>query len=230
MNKKKFWFVNSVLVVVVCFVFAFSLILPVVEDEEVYTNAPVYNGSSDTNVSLMVNVYWGTEYIDEMLDIFSSEGVKTTFFVGGSWVEKNPEVLRRIYASGHEIGNHGYFHRDHKNISEKSNKEEITACHNIVKAIIGVDMTLFAPPSGSFSSNTLDIATNLGYNTIMWSKDTIDWRDKDQEVIIKRATENVVGGDLILMHPTKETVGGLKTIISTLKQKGLNVAPVSGVI
>ena len=230
MNKRKFWFINSVLVAIVCSVFAFSLILPIVEESDVYTNAPVYNGSSETNVSLMVNVYWGTEYIDQMLEIFDSEGVKTTFFVGGSWVEKNPDVLKRIYNAGHEIGNHGYFHKDHKNISNKNNKEEIMACHNIVKAVIGVEMTLFAPPSGSFSSNTLDIAADLGYNTIMWSKDTIDWRDKDVGVIVKRATVNVAGGDLILMHPTKSTVDGLKDIITTLKRKGLIVTPVSGVI
>ena len=97
MNKKSFWLINICLVVLICSVFTFSLVLPVVKDEEVYTNAPVYNGSSDTNVSLMVNVYWGTEYIDTMLNIFYEEDVKTTFFVGGTWVEKNPDVLKRIY-------------------------------------------------------------------------------------------------------------------------------------
>ena len=230
MNKKSFWLINIFLVVIICSVFTFSLVLPVVKDEEVYTNAPVYNGSSDTNVSLMVNVYLGTEYIDTMLNIFYEEDVKTTFFVGGTWVEKNPDVLKRIYEFGHEIGNHGYFHKDHKLLNEKRNKEEIVSCHNIVKAVIGIDMTLFAPPSGSFNANTLDIASNLGYNTIMWSKDTIDWRDKNQQLIVKRATENVVGGDLILMHPTKDTVDGLRTIITTLKQKGLTITPVSNVI
>lgn len=230
MNKKSFWLINIFLVVIICSVFTFSLVLPVVKDEEVYTNAPVYNGSSDTNVSLMVNVYWGTEYIDTMLNIFYEEDVKTTFFVGGTWVEKNPDVLKKIYEFGHEIGNHGYFHKDHKLLNEKRNKEEIVSCHNIVKAVIGIDMTLFAPPSGSFNANTLDIASNLGYNTIMWSKDTIDWRDKNQQLIVKRATENVVGGDLILMHPTKDTVDGLRTIITTLKQKGLTITPVSNVI
>lgn len=230
MNKKVYWLVNTFLVVVVFSVLGFSMILPVVKDEEIYTNAPVYNGTSETNVSLMVNVYWGTEYIEEMLRIFDEENVKTTFFIGGSWAEKNQEVLKSIFNAGHEIGNHGYFHKDHKKLSEKRNKEEIIACHNMVKAIIGIDMNLFAPPSGSFNKNTLDIATDLGYNTIMWSKDTIDWRDRDQQLIIKRSTENVRGGDLILMHPTKETVESLKTIITTLKMKGLTITPVSKVI
>ena len=100
----------------------------------------------------------------------------------------------------------------------------------MVKGILGVDMNLFAPPSGSFSANTLDIATELGYNTIMWSKDTIDWRDKDESLIFNRATQNVVGGDLILMHPTQASASVLERIIVEIKRKGLNITPVSLVL
>ena len=112
----------------------------------------------------------------------------------------------------------------------KINKNEIENCHKIVKAVLGVDMNLFAPPSGSFSAYTLDIPQEIGYNTIMWSLDTIDWRDKDVSLIVKRATEKACGGDLILMHPTKETLEALPTIIDKLLLKGLTVAKVSEVL
>ena len=70
----------------------------------------IYNGNRSSNkVSLMINVYWGTEYLDDMISIFEKYGVKTTFFVGGQWVEKEPEMLNKIISKGHEIGNHGYF-------------------------------------------------------------------------------------------------------------------------
>ena len=190
--------------------------------------APYYHGNTDRkNVTLMVNVYWGTEYLEDMLATFKEYGVKTTFFVGGSWAEKNPEMLEKIYADGHEIGNHGYFHLDHKKISDEKNTEEILVCESMVKSIIGVKTTLFAPPSGSFSKQTLSIAKDLGYQTIMWSKDTIDWRDKDEGLVFSRATKNLKGGDLILMHPTEHTKNALKKILDYYRENGFSAVTVS---
>ena len=88
-------------------------------------------------------------------------------------------------------------------------------------------MTLFAPPSGAFNKHTSYIAKNLGYKTIMWSKDTIDWRDQDENLIFSRATKNCESGDLILMHPTKATAQALDKVIKFYKEKGLNVDTVS---
>lgn len=193
-------------------------------------NSPISKGKSETKVSLMVNVYWGTEYIPEMLEIFKKHQVKTTFFVGGMWACENESVLKAIYNAGHEIGNHGYYHKDHKKIDYNRNKQEMEITHKVVKEILGYDMTLFAPPSGSYGNDTLKAAQEMGYRTIMWTLDTIDWRDQDQSLIIKRATSKIDGGSLVLMHPTKATVGALDEIISVIKQKGLTVAPVSEVI
>lgn len=192
--------------------------------------APITKGDSKTKVSLMVNVYWGTEYIDEMLQIFDKYGARTTFFVGGMWACENEDVLKEIYLRGHEIGNHGYYHKDHKQIDYARNKQEIEVTHKVVKEILGVDMTLFAPPSGSYGDNTLAVASELGYQTIMWTFDTIDWRDQNEALITKRATQKISGGSLVLMHPTKATVGALDEILNLIVSKGLTVAPVSEVI
>ena len=88
-------------------------------------------------------------------------------------------------------------------------------------------MNLFAPPSGAYSSITLDVAESLGYKTIMWSKDTIDWRDHDASLILKRATTNLNNGDLILMHPTEATVQALSDIIASIKSQGFEIITVS---
>lgn len=192
--------------------------------------APLYRGSSEDKVSLMINVYWGTEYIEPMLDVLKEKGVKTTFFVGGMWVAENEKLLKRIYEDGHEIGNHGYYHKDHKKLSDKRCEEEISITHKLVSEVIGVEMNLFAPPSGSYGSNTVKIAEKLGYQTIMWSLDTIDWRDKNTELIYKRATEKIKGGDLVLMHPTADTLEALERIIDTISEKGLTVSTVTEVL
>ncbi|MDR3317820.1 MAG: polysaccharide deacetylase family protein [Clostridiales bacterium] len=188
----------------------------------------IYRGNPSKNrVSLMINVYWGTEYIAGMLDILEREGVKATFFVGGSWVAGNEETFMRIYKAGHEIGNHGYFHKDHKQISEARNREEIEVCGGLVERVSGYKMELFAPPSGSFGKITLRVADSLGYKTVLWSKDTVDWRDKDADLVYNRATRKLANGDLILMHPTEHTLKALKKIITTIKEQGFVPTTVS---
>lgn len=188
----------------------------------------IYSGNRESKkISLMINVYWGSEYIEDMLDIFEEYSVKTTFFVGGQWVEKEPELLNLIVSRGHEIGNHGYLHKEQEYLNYDQNYDEISINHKLVKTLTGIDMSLFAPPSGSFNKSTLKASSNLGYTTIMWSKDTIDWRDKDSNLIFNRATSKVTGGELILAHPTECTLKALPLILEFYKLNNLFVTTVS---
>lgn len=194
-----------------------------------YNNPKViYSGNSDSKkVSFMINVYWGNECIDDILCILKENEVKTTFFVGGSWAVKYPEILKKIYANGHEIANHGYFHKDQDKLSYQQNYDEIKKCHEVIKSIIDVDMNLFAPPSGAFNKSTLEACENLGYKAIMWTYDTIDWRDKDADLIYKRATKDLKGGNLILSHPTEHTLKALPKILKFYKDNGFTATTVS---
>lgn len=187
---------------------------------------PVYKGNSADAVCLMINVYWGTEYIDGILETLHKYNATTTFFVGGCWAVKNPDVLKKIVEHGHEIGNHGYFHKQHSKLTAEQNETEIASCGKVVYQLTGTTCTLFAPPSGDFGKKTLAAAKKLGYRTIMWSRDTIDWRDKDSELVFTRATKDVSGGDFILMHPTAHTLSALDKILRYYKKVGLRVAPV----
>ena len=191
----------------------------------------IYHGNLDkNNVSLMINVYWGTEYIQPMLDIMEEKEVKCTFFVGGMWASKNGELMQKILDDGHELGNHGYYHKDHDKITKEKNEQEIYQTHEIVKALTGVEMNLFAPPSGAYNQTTLDVAKNYGYQTIMWTKDTVDWRDKNTSLIYNRAIKNARNGDLILMHPTLNTVEALGDIIDFYKSSDFALTTVSQTI
>ena len=190
-----------------------------------------YNGDQNSNnVTLMVNVYWGTEYLDSMLETFKENDVKTTFFIGGTWAVMNEDYLKKFDEDGHEIANHGYHHKDHDKLDQAGNLNEIKTTHSIVKNLLGKDMNLFAPPSGAYDKLTVSCAESLGYKTIMWTRDTIDWRDHDENLIYSRAVKNVKGGDLILMHPTEATAKALPRIIKTIKEKGLNLTTVSQTI
>ena len=191
-------------------------------------NGVYYSGNEDSNkISLMINVYWGTEYLDGMLEILDKYDVKTTFFVGGTWAVKESDMLEKIYESGHEIGNHGYSHKDQDKLSREQNQKEILMTHNIVDELLGFEMNLFAPPSGAYSKTTVEVANELSYRTIMWTRDTIDWRDKHADLIYSRAVKDAKGGDLVLLHPTEKTLEALEQIIITLQEKGLKITTVS---
>jgi peptidoglycan/xylan/chitin deacetylase (PgdA/CDA1 family) len=188
----------------------------------------IYNGDrGKNNVAITFNVYENTEIVEKILDKLKEEGKKATFFVGGVWADDNASTLIRILEEGHELGNHGYFHKDHKKLNYEQNKSEIQSNHLIVKSFTGYEMTLFAPPSGSCSKTTLEVCSSLNYKTIMWSKDTIDWRDSDINLIVKRATKNVIGGDIILMHPKSHTLSALDQIIKIYEEKKLQLVTVS---
>lgn len=140
-------------------------------------------------------------------------------------------MLKAIYKSGHQIGNHGYRHIDYDKLSYEGNREEILKAHNIVYDILGVEPIYFAPPSGAYNDNTVKAAKDLNYDIIMWSVDTIDWReDSTKEKIINRVVSKIHDSAIVLMHPTKETVKSLPEIISYLFEKGYKIGTISDVI
>ncbi|MDD2227111.1 MAG: polysaccharide deacetylase family protein [Clostridia bacterium] len=220
---------NLVIVAVLITVFAFSYAGGTLRvfNSEVGTQA-IYQGNVEgKNVALMINVYWGDEFIQPLLDVIEDKQVKCTFFVGGVWAAVNEDLIKEIIEKNCEIGNHGYLHKSQDKLSEQESHNEINKTHQIIKSTTGIEMKLFAPPSGAYTNKTVEIAKDLGYKTIMWTRDTIDWRDQDENLIYTRAIKNVQGGDLILMHPTGATLKAFPRIIDYLKKNNFNVTTVS---
>ena len=232
MNKKGFFqsVIANVVLIAVFFVVALVGFLPE-SATPIWSTKNIkayYNGNQSKRcVSIMFNVYENTQVVNAIIDVLNERGIKATFFVGGCWADDNAQTLVRLVNDGHEIANHGYFHKDHKKLNYQQNAEEIRLTASIVKALCGYETKLFAPPSGSYSQTTLQVAEDLGYKTIMWSKDTIDWRDSDQKKLIERATKNATGGDLVLMHPKEHTLKALPKILDYYYSIGLNVVTVS---
>ncbi len=187
----------------------------------------VYQGNSADGVSLMINVYWGTEEVYGILDVLETYGATATFFIGGSWADDNVAALKAIRDKGHEIGSHGYFHRDHSKLNREENIEEIRRSVEFISLAADVTVTLFAPPSGAYNDTVVEAAESMGLKTILWSRDTIDWRDKNESDCFTRATKDVKGGDLILMHPMEHTLAALPKILDYYKEHGLKTVTVS---
>ncbi|MFW5787272.1 MAG: polysaccharide deacetylase family protein, partial [Halanaerobiales bacterium] len=154
-------------------IISYDLIVPV-QTEPV---TPYYHGTRGlNNIALTVNVDWGEEYIPDMLEVLSEYNIKATFFVTGKWVEKNPELLKKIHDKGHEIGNHGYLHLHPADLSPSSLHKLIKKNEDLIYKLTGKQTKLFAPPYGEVNDKIVKSASDIGYKTIMWSADTIDWQ------------------------------------------------------
>lgn len=193
---------------------------------------PIYRGNPNKSaVSFMINVAWGNEYLDKMLDTLDQYHVKTTFFLDGSWVKRYPDLALKIKERGHEIGNHAYSHPDMAKLGAERIRQEIGRTQDIIEKTTGVKPDLFAPPSGSFTNQVVQIAHNdFKMKTILWTADTVDWRKPSVETVIQRIEPKLDKGVLVLMHPTAASSGALEMLIKLANKRGLRVTTVSEVI
>jgi peptidoglycan-N-acetylglucosamine deacetylase len=189
---------------------------------------PIYRGNpAKKQMSLMINVAWGTEYLAEILAILDKNSVKATFFLDGSWTAKNGEIAKKIVEKGHEIGNHAYTHPDMAKLGSQRTMQEIVRTNDVIQKATGIRPKLFAPPSGSYSDLTVKTAHGQGMRTIMWTLDTVDWRRPPAATILSRIVPKAQNGALVLMHPTEPTVVALRTMIPELEKKGYRLVTVS---
>ncbi|UCZ51677.1 polysaccharide deacetylase family protein [Bacillus shivajii] len=189
--------------------------------------APIYRGNSEKKMaSFMINVAWGNEYIPEILKTLNDNNIKSTFYLDGSWVKNNPKLAKMIEEEGHEIGNHAYSHPNMKNLSKSRIEEEIVKTNEIIKATLNEKPEWFAPPSGSYRQDVVDVAREHGLYTILWTVDTVDWKKPNHTEMANRVIRKTEAGSLILMHPTSSTVKGLQMMIDGIEKKGLTLGTV----
>ena len=188
---------------------------------------PIYRGNPKKPMAaIMINVAWGNEYLEPMLGTLDKEGVKATFFLDGSWLKKYPELAKEIQKRGHEIENHAYSHPNMSQLNTERATLEIVKTKELLKSTLAINNTWFAPPSGDYNQRTVEIAANQGLKTVLWTVDTVDWKNPDPAAVIAKIASKAGPGSLILMHPTPSSKASLQGIIRTLKQKGLKVGTV----
>ncbi|MDF2961551.1 MAG: polysaccharide deacetylase [Paenibacillus sp.] len=192
---------------------------------------PIYRGNPEKPmVSLMINVAWGNEYIPHILKVLEQHNVKTTFFFDGSWLKKNVDVAKEIASHGHELSNHAYSHKNMSQLGRNQAIAEISKTEKLLQSQLNVQNSLFAPPSGDYDMETVQIAHELKLKTILWTLDTLDWRNPTPDSIVQKIDRKVQSGYLILMHPTKSSSQALDGMIRAIERKGLRIGTVSEVI
>ncbi len=189
---------------------------------------PYYHGPTDKQqVALKINVAWGEEQLPEILDILDEYEATATFFFAGKWVKKFPKLTQEVKKRGHELGNHGFKHAHPTQLSREELTELIKKNERLIKETTGYQTNLFAPPYGEVNDKVVKTADEIGYKTVLWSADTIDWQRPAPEVIVNRVKDRVEQGGIILMHPTKPTVKALPEIITNLREKNYKLVTIS---
>lgn len=190
--------------------------------------SPIYKGNPEKPmVTFLINVAWGNEFILPILETLKKHDVKATFFFDGSWTKKNPDLAKAIYNDQHEIGNHAYSHPNLASSSNEKTMQELKMTNEIIEETLKIKPKWFAPPSGSFKDATVKIAHKLDMFTILWTVDTVDWRNPNSSQMVGRVVSEVQNGTMILMHPTKPTAEGLEQMIIEIQKKGYELGTVS---
>lgn len=190
---------------------------------------PIYCVQTDEKrIAISFDAAWGADRTDELLTILDEYDVKTTFFLVAFWLERYPEVAARIAAAGHEIGNHSATHPHMNSLSAEQIKFELETTHQLIKETTQQEASLFRPPFGEYNNLLIDTVEQLGYRTIQWSIDSLDWRPVTATDIVQRVTTKIAPGAIVLFHNNAEhTPEALRPILDFCRQEGYEVVPIS---
>ena len=179
--------------------------------EELAEYGACYVGDTEKKVIyLTFDCGYENGYTERILDVLKKHRAPAAFFVVGHMVESAPDVVRRMAAEGHIVGNHTYHHPDMSAIAgQEAFSQELTSLEELYREATGREMSRFyRPPQGKYSVENLKQAQALGYRTVFWSLAYVDWYTDDQptaEEAFSKLIPRVHDGAIVLLHSTSRT-------------------------
>ena len=165
----------------------------------------------------------------DILDTLKEKNVRAVFFVTYDYCKRNPELVRRMIAEGHTVGNHTWSHPSLPDCSPDELYSELSLLHDYVKKEFGYEMYVMRPPMGEFSERVLACAKDLGYTTVLWSFAYPDWdvnNQPDKDAAFKKITGKTHNGAVYLLHAVSETNSAiLGDVLDFWKDSGYSVSP-----
>ena len=199
---------------------------------QVKRSFPIYSVEREEKLlSISFDCAWGTEHTDAILSALEAENVRATWFMVEFWTTKYPDYVRKIDEKGHEIGTHSRTHSNMSALSKESIVDEIKTSSAVITAITGKKVNLFRPPYGDYDDLVVDTLAQMGYYTIQWDVDSLDWKDLSAGEISSRIIGQAGKGRIILCHNNgKHTAEALPVVLSTLKNQGYTFVPIGELI
>ena len=145
-----------------------------------------------------------------ILDALQKHQAPATFFVVGNFLSDQPDLVKRMAAEGHIVGNHTWSHPDMSKIStQEAFSEELNRVSTLYQETTGQEMVKFyRPPQGKYSEQNLQMANARGYKTCFWSLAYVDWYVNDQptrDQAFSKLLPRVHPGAIVLLHSTSRT-------------------------
>ena len=163
---------------------------------------------------------------EKILDILKQQNVPAAFFLVGNYLEKNADLVRRMVAEGHTVGNHTMHHWDMSKLSDKEAfTRELTDLEDLFRDVTGKELPkYYRPPQGIYSEENLKMAKELGYRTVFWSLAYVDWKNDAQptkEEAFRKLLPRIHPGAVVLLHSTSQTNAAiLEELIGKWKEEG----------
>ena len=191
---------------------------------------PVLNHLPTSDVSITFDDGPNPDATPVILDVLKREGVKATFFILGRHADRWPELVKRVADEGHQVGNHGYFHRKLHRRTPGYVRDDLTRGTESIERACGIRPKVFRAPHGFRSPWVTPIANSLGQRTIGWSLGVWDSARPGADEIVRRSLEGMHAGSILLLHDgdgydidgdRTQTADALPGIIKGLRAKGL---------
>ena len=196
-------------------------------------NAYFIGDTTQNTIYLTFDCGYENGNTEPILDAMKKHDVKATFFVVGNFLETSPEIVKRMIAEGHTVGNHTYHHLDMSSISSMDAfKKETQDVENLFEQITGTPITKFyRPPQGKYNIENLKMAQELGYHTFFWSLAYVDWyQDKQptKDEAFGKLLKRIHPGAIVLLHSTSSTNAQiLDELLTKWEEMGYTIKPLT---
>lgn len=181
-------------------------------------------------VCLTFDISWGEKTLPFVLKVLAEHQVPATFFLSGPWAVRHPEAVRTIDNGAHEIASHGDRHINLSEYPKEVVQKNIAQAHQDLLTVARRVAPFFRPPNGDYDDIVIDTARELGFETVIWSVDSLDWKNPGPNYMIQRVLSKTNPGAIILCHASdssKEIHLALPGIITGLRSKGYKFVTLS---
>ncbi len=166
-------------------------------------------------------------YTPKILDVLKENNIKSIFFITGSYLNKNPKLVKRMIDEGHKIGNHSVSHPSFPEIDDDKMLKEVKNVHDKIKSDYGADIEYFRFPKGEYNERTLKFIKNFGYKPVFWSYTYLDYNVNNQkgaDYAYSKVMDNLHNGEVLLLHAvSKDNTEALDRIIKDIIAKGYGI-------
>lgn len=184
--------------------------VPNLSDAKLNPYGAYYHGNGNMNkIYITFDAGYENGHTAAILDALKKHSAPAVFFLVGPYIENNPELVKRMVAEGHTVGNHSYNHPDMTTKSREKFEEELNRTRQAFETVTGQPMPMYyRPPEGKFTTENLKWAQEMGYTTLLWSTAYVDWNNDsqpDREYAFRKIKERTFPGAVILLHSTSAT-------------------------